>query len=120
MTQAQANRWNTKCSAKRDDPKFNGRWIKIVAKGRKCNECGRKILAGEQSLRFMDLYKTRHTVLKSNGKHVEMVFERALCKECAIKGLNVLIKGLERPADEKKLDRAIKRESAKLPPETDW
>jgi hypothetical protein len=101
------------------DPRFGEYWTKVVARGRKCNACGRKIMAGEPSLRFIDKNKT--LCIRSKTKlPFQLKVERAICKDCGLKGLERLMDDLKKPNDEKLYARAIKRLEHQQPPETEW
>lgn len=81
---------------------FKDQWVMEVSRGRKCQVCRRHIYAGERSLRYMDRAKFTVGPNRTIGIHPE----RAICVECAKKGLTSLLDELSKPRNEEKYLRS--------------
>ena len=111
-----------KWSRKHDDPSGLDHWVSVVKRGRKCSCCNKKIHAGEQSLRYIDRYRTLDFKSKKNN-YIKLQVERAICVECAKSMLTTLMDGLNRPTDQQLYEKAELRrlkKYAKDNPETEW
>lgn len=112
----------SKWSRKSTDPSGLDHWVSVVKRGRKCSCCNKKIHAGEQSLRYIDRYRTLDFKSKKNN-YIKLQVERAICVECAKTMLNELLEGINRPTDQQLYEKAeLRRQQkyAKEHPETEW